>query len=119
MDAGMTSAARATVLGLSLLAANAACAQALVDPTRPPTEVTSPGAAPASSGPRLHSVIISPARRLAVIDGDTVSVGGKIGDATVVQISETEVVLKRGDETERLTMFTGIEKRPRRPGGKK
>ena len=104
---------------LMLAAAAPALAQPLADPTRPPSDLGTPGAAIAPAGPRLHSVLISPGRRLAVIDGETVSVGGKIGDATVVQISETEVVLKRGEETERLGMFTGIEKRPSRPGGKK
>lgn len=94
-------------------------AQPLADPTRPPTDIAAPAVATAPPGPRLSSVLISPGRRLAVVDGETVAVGGKVGDATVVQISETEVVLKRGEETERLTMFSGIEKRPSRPGGKK
>ena len=116
MDAGMTRAAAGFVI-IALLAPPA-LAQPLADPTRPP-DFTAPGTATAPSGPRLHSVLISPGRRLAVVDGETVAVGGKVGDATVVQISETEVVLKRGDETERLTMFSGIEKRPRGPGGKK
>ena len=115
----MTLIASTTLLAISLMTMQEAHAQALTDPTRPPTEFSSPGAALAPSGPRLHSVIISPLRRLAVIDGETVSVGGKIRDATVVQISETEVILQRGEETERLTMFTGIEKRPSRPGGRK
>jgi len=114
----MTRLAHLCVLFACAAGHQLAVAQPLVDPTKPPADPGVAAVAGLPAGPRLHSVIIAPGRRLAVIDGQTVTVGARLGEATVVQISESEVVLKRGDEVERLTMFSGIEKRPRRPGGK-
>lgn len=92
-------------------------AQVLVDPTRPPMSVDRPGAveeAPPAS--QLQSILISGRRRLAVINGNTVALGDRIGEARVVRITETEVVLKTGEETEVLKMFPGIEKQPVKRG---
>lgn len=92
-------------------------AQVLIDPTRPPMSVARPGAveeAPPAS--QLQSILISNRRRLAVINGNTVALGDKIGDARVVKITETEVVLKTGEETEVLKMYPGIEKQPVKRG---
>jgi len=52
----------------------------------------------------LQSVLISPQRRLAVINGRTLAVGERIGDATVAAIWSHEVIIKRtsGDVTLRL-----------------
>lgn len=108
----LTSAAISTCLAL----APAAQAQALMDPTRPPDvaphgaagTVGAPGAAPAS---RLQSVLIAPGRRIAVIDGVTVPLGGKIGDATLVRVSETEVVLRRDGQNEVLKLLPGIDRK--------
>jgi len=88
--------------------------RALFDPTRPPGAAAGmPGAAEdAPVGTQLQSVLISSTRRLAIINGNTVAVGGMVGEARVVRISETEVILKNGDETEVLKMYPGIEKRP-------
>ncbi|MGH8630569.1 MAG: hypothetical protein ACREU7_07370, partial [Burkholderiales bacterium] len=87
-------------------------AQALADPTRPPlpqsaNSLQTGTATPAS---RLTSVLISPGRRIAVIDGNAVSLGGKVGDATLVGVSETEVVLRKGEETEVLKLLATAEK---------
>ena len=87
-------------------------ALALTDPTRPPGAVTpSPGAA---VGPRhpAQSVLLSSGRKLAIIDGITVPLGGMVGEARLVRITETEVTLKTGNETEALKLFPAIEKRP-------
>jgi MSHA biogenesis protein MshK len=98
-------------------AGQAARAQALADPMRPPqlsaaeASAESPQAQPGAS--RLQSVLISPARRLAVIDGSVVALGGQVGGATLVAISETGVVLKKGDERETLKLHpAGVQIRP-------
>jgi MSHA biogenesis protein MshK len=105
-------AALVLALGASS-AGQAALAQTLADPMRPPYISTSERAAEAAPGEqepsRLQSVLISPARRLAVIDGSVVPLGGRVGDATVVAISATEVVLKRGDERETLKLYPGVQ----------
>ena len=95
------------------IAAVQAHAQGLVDPTRPPASLGKPGAGEETpAGSQLQSVLISSGRRLAVINGDTVALGGMVGEARVVKITETEVVLKKGEETEVLKMYPGIDKRP-------
>lgn len=112
MDERMT---RAGVALLLLACAGAACAQGLSDPMRPPG---AGGAAPAdaaggaaSTTPRLQSVLLSKGRKLAVIDGHIVALGGDLGDAKLVRIRETEVTLKRGEEFETLRMHEGVSKK--------
>ena len=94
-----------------LAAAAGSHAQALVDPTRPPNAIASVDSSSEPAGTQLQSVLISQGRRIAVINGEAVSLGGRVGDATVVRISATEVTLKRGDELEVLGMFGGVEKK--------
>lgn len=96
---------------LSVLLSHAALAQALGDPMRPPTAVASETPAQ-ETGSRLQSVLISPTRRVAVIDGRTVTLGQRFGDATVIAIAESEVTLQRGAERQKLKLHPGIEKRP-------
>ena len=102
-------------------AGQAALAQALADPMQPPKAASQPAAdpgkaAPAVQGgaaaPRLQSVLISPNRRLAVIDGNTVPLGGRVGDATLVSITESEAVLVKDNTRETLRLFPGVQKTP-------
>ena len=108
-------AQRISMLGLMLIGASfTAQAQALSDPTRPPTAVApaQAGAEGERGGPRLQSVLIAGSRKLAVIDGVTVPLGGKVGGATVVSIAETEVKLRLGEEVQTLKLYPGIERQP-------
>jgi MSHA biogenesis protein MshK len=110
-------AQRLILLAVSSLAAGAALAQPLSDPTRPPSRE---GAAELRQadvrGSRLQSVLISPARSVAVIDGRTVRVGERVGDATVVSIAASEVTLQRGSGRETLTLLPArIDKKPVKP----
>jgi MSHA biogenesis protein MshK len=102
-------------------ASQAALAQALADPMRPPA---TPGPSPAQgagdaekAAARLQSVLISPARRVAVIDGRVVQLGERVGDARLVAISESQVVLQRANGRETLKLNPVVEKKPvpRRP----
>ena len=98
------------------LAAHAADPQpTLIDPTRPPMVAPGPrpgaGPSPEAALPRLQSVLISPQRRLAVIDGRTVSLGGKVDQATLVQIAETYVTLRQGSELKTLELYPGVSRR--------
>jgi len=90
--------------------AGAVHAQPLNDPMRPPA-YDAAGGTEAARGSRLQSTLLSHGRRLAIIDGQTVALGGKIGDATVVDITPTQVVLRRGSETEALQLLPGAEKK--------
>ena len=97
-------------------------AQGLVDPTRPPPgfavgdpEVTGD----AGGGLVLQSVMISPAGRAAIINGEMVKLGQKFGDAVLIRVAENEVVLKGGSGTQVLKMYPGVEKREIAPAAAK
>lgn len=98
---------------IGALASAAAHAAPFADPTRPPNVNTEAASAEqgALAGPRLESVLIAPDRRIAVISGRAVSLGGKVGEARVVRISESEVVLQNGDQRETLKLFPDVEKK--------
>lgn len=88
----------------------------LTDPTRPPIVggESSVAIAP-TSGPTLQSVLISSSRRVAVINGSAVGIGGKVGDATVASISEGAVVLVHSNRRkETLRLITAADKKERR-----
>jgi MSHA biogenesis protein MshK len=82
----------------------------LIDPTRPPNvrPAAERGEGGAAAAPRLHSILISPQRRMAVIDGRTVPLGGKVDEATLVQVSETQVTLREGGKLKVLELYPGI-----------
>ena len=88
------------ILAAAGLMVSVAIGAPFTDPTRPPA--ASEAAVPAGSeaGPRVESILIAPDRRVAVINGETVTLGGRIADAEVVRINESEVVV-RGAEGER------------------
>ena len=102
------------ILTAAMLAAMAgARAQALIDPTRPPSAPIGLTAVQEEvTGTQLQSILFSSGRKVAVINGIMVPLGGMVGEARVVKITETEVVLKKGEETEVLKMYPGIDKRP-------
>lgn len=104
---------RTMTLLIGALASAAAHAAPFADPTRPPNVNTEAASAEqgALAGPRLESVLIAPDRRIAVISGRAVSLGGKVGEARVVRISESEVVLQNGDQRETLKLFPQVEKK--------
>ena len=95
-------------------AAWAATADTLPDPTRPPASLGSLGqgdGAASVSGPVLQSVLISSKQKSAIISGQTVKLGEKFGDARVVRIAESEVVLRSGKDMQTLKLFPDVEKR--------
>lgn len=110
-----------TVVMTSLLAALAAAVAApavaqavphgLTDPTRPPAVMALPGSDAEPAGPAapvLRSILVSReagGRRVAVINGELVKQGMKVGDAIVERVGETDVVLRRGKARETLRLF--------------
>ena len=109
----------AALAGITLLA-QPLRAQGLNDPTRPPPEaMLTPGAElppppVISKRPQLQSVLIGKGyagREVAVIDGQVVRRGEKIGGAVLVSVSANEVVLRRSGRTEVLKLFVAPERR--------
>lgn len=101
---------RGAVLALVLLSAPAG-AEDLPDPTRPPLVVAAPDAERRPAPVGLQSVILSKERSAAIIDGQTIELGGKYGDVRLIEVTDTGVVLRgaRGKRV-RLTLFPGVTK---------
>ncbi len=109
------------LLFASLCAAPVAVfAQTLTDPTKPPAEILAPGLGqtvpPKESG--LQSIFISPTRRAAIINGQMVELGAKLGDARLVGISESVVVLERAQGRQVLALFPGVEIKRKEPSNR-
>ena len=106
-------------LGLALvvsLGAPRSVAQGLNDPTRPPGEISSGGAGAAefAANPSpAQVVIISTDRRRAVINGQAVALGGRYGNATLVRISDEEIVLQRPEGTETIKLYSSVQRTKR------
>lgn len=103
-----------TLCGLAIaLFSVAAAAEDLPDPTRPPAALTAPaagGGQKSSEAPPagLQSIIISKTRRAAIIDGETVELGKKHGDARLTEVNEGSVVLQGAQGRQVLTLFPNV-----------
>ncbi len=107
---------------LLLCATEIALAENLPDPTRPAIDLgggagagggRASAAAPVEAVPQgLQSIIISPQYRAAIINGETVRLGGKVGNSTLVEVRENSVVLQNGQGRRVLELFpkVGIKK---------
>ena len=115
-------------LALSL-GAPSGLAQTLSDPTRPPPEIlggrpaaapravaTSPAPAPGYSPAQV--VIISKERHQATIDGQTVKLGGRYRDATVIGITDEEIVLQRPESIETIRLYSSVQRTRRGPAAR-
>jgi len=110
MDEAVNLTRAAAFALLFAVAASAAQAEVLQDPTRPPTAASAGIAAPAaaSAGPRLQSILVAReagGRHLAVIDGETVRLGEQFHGARVARIGDNEVELVRGTERQVLRLY--------------
>ena len=108
MAGGMT---MALALFLGVMTAGVAAAQGFSDPTRPPGGQAESADAVGPGGPVLQSVMLSPSRKVAVISGEMVVLGGRYGAAKLVRLTETEAVLKNGADVTVLRLHPLVEKR--------
>lgn len=106
-----------TLAVLIALAVTPAQAQGLTDPTRPPASLADPSAIAEPGGPVLQSVMLSPTRKVAVISGEMVLLGGKYGDARLIKLTETEAVLRSGKDTTVLRLYPQVVKRDKQGAG--
>jgi MSHA biogenesis protein MshK len=111
----MATGLRILLTALLLCAPQFATAELLPDPTRPSIDLNSSGAAgaaevvPDETVPRgLQSIIISPNYRAAIINGETVSLGGKYGDSRLVEVRENSVVLQNAQGRRVLELFPKV-----------
>ena len=110
---------RASLGLVVVLLAAGAHAQALRDPTRPPGIPASRavgGAASASGGLVLQSILMAPDRQAAVISGKVLAPGESIDGFMLVGIAEGEAVLKNGGQVRRLRLYPGVDMRRQKEG---
>lgn len=111
--------ARIAILLAGGMTAVHASAQSMPDPTRPPVIVrptATASAAPSEAPvPVLQFVLIAKDRRMAIISGRRFDVGDQLGDARIVRITETEVLLRSGAGQTTLKLFPQVLKRAVRP----
>jgi MSHA biogenesis protein MshK len=100
-----------------LCMAQAAAAETLPDPTRPAIDLGGSAGtvdtAAAEAAPKgLQSTIISPQYRAAIINGETVRLGGMVGGSRLVDVREGSVVLQNAQGRRVLELFpkVGIRK---------
>jgi MSHA biogenesis protein MshK len=104
---------------LALCAALAVCvplaaAQALRDPTRPAIFPGRTGEGGIVSRGRdaewvLQSVLLSPERRYAIINGEVLTLGGSVAGAELVAIREGEVTLRAGGALRTVRLFPDVD----------
>lgn len=93
------------ILFCGLMVASTGQAAPFPDPTQPPTMVTGSAGDASPGGPKVESILIAPDRRLAVVDGEQVTLGSKVAGGAVVRITETEVVVRGSDGEQILRLF--------------
>lgn len=106
---------RAAIVGglgaVFMLLAASASAEDLPDPTRPPVAVMAPADTVVVEPPKpagLQSVIISKGRSAAIIDGQTIELGGKYGDVRLIEVSDTGVILQGARGKTVMTLFPSV-----------
>ncbi|TMG74276.1 MAG: hypothetical protein E6H80_08325 [Betaproteobacteria bacterium] len=107
-----------TLAAMAVLVAPRALAQGLSDPTRPPREILGGSAdahEPAASSSAAQVVIISKDRRQVTINGRTVNLGERYGNATVVRITDEEIVLQRPEATETIKLYSSVQRKKHWP----
>ena len=102
------------VCGVSLLAVMTVVhAEGLADPTRPPASVERPAAAGVAEDAAptgLQTIIRGRDGKLgAIINGEYVVIGGRVGDARVVKIGEDSVTLKSATGLETLKLMPAVD----------
>ena len=101
---------RRAAVAVLIFTSATAFAQALRDPTRPPDAVVKPVAAADAEGEVLQSILVSPRRREAMISGRVVKQGDMVGDAQVIAIRDSEVVLRDGNTQRVLRLYPQVQK---------
>jgi MSHA biogenesis protein MshK len=88
-------------------------AELLADPTRPPEANFASGPVESKSDSLvLQSVILGKGRNsAAIISGQVVQINGKIGDARLIRLTESQAVLKGPEGETTLHLTPAVDKR--------
>lgn len=97
---------------LLLLLAAPVFAQSLSDPTRRPDAPGTVAAVAGDGGWVLQSTRIAGGERLAVVNGQLVREGQRIGNARVLRIEHGKIHLSEDGHRQTVSMFAAIGKTP-------
>jgi MSHA biogenesis protein MshK len=98
---------------LLLAAVSSAFAQGLTDPTRPPAATGTAASEGGEVASGLQTIIRrAGAKPAAVINGQYVELGGRVGESRLVKVGEDSVVLQGPAGKEEMKLLPGIEKKP-------
>ena len=103
-------------IAFALLALASSALAQTADPTRPPANWLAPVGSAGQSvddkgGLHLQSVLLPQGGRpVAVIGGKTVPLGSKVGNATLVRLTEREAVLRGEDGVTHLYLTPDVQK---------
>lgn len=98
------------MMGTMCMSGASAWAQINVDPMRPAAGISLDMPDDSAPGNQLQSVVISPTRRAAIINGVVVELGAKYGDAVLMRVAEDEVVLRSGSSQQVLKLHPAVER---------
>ena len=98
---------------LTLGVATSANAQGLTDPTQPPPELRGQGnngnALPVPGAGQI--IVLSRIRKEVTVNGQTAKLGGRLGEATVVDITDSHVTTRDGALVEQIRLYGDADKR--------
>lgn len=100
------------VFATGLVAAVAVVAEELPDPTNPAGQMAT-RSAPVRG---VQSILITPQRKQAVINGRSLAVGDRVNNAVIVDIQPYEVILKRGGVETRMRLVPRLDKQKKEGG---
>ncbi len=105
---------RQLIVSLCLMYPVFGFAEELTDPTRPPESIMVPVAVNAQKAidappSGLHSIIISKARKAAIVDGKTVELGGMHGGAKLIEVNEGSIVFQSKQGRRVMTLFPDVK----------
>jgi hypothetical protein len=85
----------------------------LIDPMRPANMAeAAPAGKSGASGAGVQIILTSPERKLALIDGKVVPLGGDARGGTLVGLSDAGAVLHKDGSRDVLLMHPAIDKKP-------
>lgn len=107
-----TSLNKLAALAALTCACTAVQAEVLPDPTRPAVDLIAPvdatGAKDAATDDGLRTIIISPDRRSAIINGQQIPLGGKLGNERLMAVCEDSVVLQGVDGRREVPLYPDV-----------
>ncbi|MFA5171362.1 MAG: hypothetical protein WC426_07330 [Sulfuriferula sp.] len=98
-------------LSLLLSVSHSGWADSVADPTQPPAGLNSMSTTDTGTdASTIQSVTLTKKQRYAMINGETVKIGDTINAGRIIQITESDVWVRSGNEVSRIPLFPNVSK---------